>query len=194
VDTRSTAPGTLTGLVQAGAVPVANAQVRIDGTGFTTNTGANGQFSLTNVPAGSGYLLKVSAAGYASKPVPGLTVVSGTRDMGTIQLVGLAGPYRLVTLQPDVNPPVTKIETGGVGYRYYCVLAADGKTPAGKIAVSVRVAGGSTISQADDVSDAWVGHTAGVSDSDGLVRLRVPAAAISGGVQKFEVLEAGVVK
>ena len=67
LDTRSVPTGTLTGLVQGNGTPLANAQVRIDATPFTTSTDANGGFTLTNVPAGSGYLLKVSAAGFASK-------------------------------------------------------------------------------------------------------------------------------
>ena len=70
VDTRGAESGTLTGLVQGNGTPLANAQVRIDGTAFATNTAASGRFSLTNVPAGSGYLLQVSAAGFASKSVP----------------------------------------------------------------------------------------------------------------------------
>jgi hypothetical protein len=194
VDLSWVVTGTLTGVVQAGATPVVNAQVRIDGTGFAASTGADGRFTLANVPAAAGYLLKVSAAGYAAKQVPGVTVASGTRDLGTIQLANAGGPYRLVPLQPEVNPLVTQIEAGGVGYRYYRVLSADGQTPAGNVSVSVRKAGGSTVSQAGDVSDTWAGRTAGVSDDDGLVRLRVPASAISGGTQAFEAVESGVVK
>ncbi len=194
LDTRAVPTGTLTGVVQAGGAPVAKAQARIDGTGFATTTGADGRFTLANIPSGSGYVLKVSAAGYGSKQVSGLTVTSGARDVGTISLSTLSGPYRLVPLQPDVNPPVTQIENGGVGYRYYRVLSADGRTPAGGVNVALRVAGGSTISQSGDISDSWAGRVAGVSDDDGIVRLRVPAAELSGGTQTFEVIESGTVK
>jgi probable HAF family extracellular repeat protein len=194
LDTRSVSTGSLTGLVQGGGKPVANAQVRIDGTSFVTSTGADGRFTLANLPTGSGYLLKVSAAGFASKQVSGITITSGTKDLGTIQLATLGGPYRLLPLQPDVNPPVTQIEDGGVGYRYYKVVTADGKTVAGGVAVSVRAAGGSTIPQVGDVSDSWAGRVAGVSDDTGIVRLRIPASALGSGVQTLEVVESGTVK
>ena len=204
VDTRAAATGTLTGLVQAGGAPVANAQARIDGTGFAASTGTDGRFTLASVPAGSGYLLKVSAAGYASKPVPGVTVTSGTTDLGTIQLSALSGPYRLVPLQPDVNPPVTQIEDGGVGYRYYRVLSSDGKTPAGGVTVSLRLAGGASIPQDGGPLDDWSGYGesywpgfhAGTADGDGTVRLRLPASAIGGpgAGATLEVVESGTVK
>ena len=196
VDTRAVLTGTLTGLVQVGGAPVANAQVRIDGTGFAASTGADGRFTLANVPAGTGYLLKVSAAGYGSKQKPGVTVTSGTQDLGTIQLAPLSGPYRLVTLQPDVNPPVTQIEAGGVGYRYYKLVPVNANENLGEVTVSLRIAGGSPISQAGDVSDSWAGRVAGVSDENGIVRLRIPTNAIGdpGASAALEVVESGVVK
>ncbi len=188
--------GWIIGQVFSGGLPVTNVVVTIDGTGIGTNTVANGRFTLTNVPVGSGYLLKLSVAGYESKSVPGIIVPVGTNDLGVIQLSTLSGPFRLIPLQPDVNPTVTKIEEGGVGYRYYRVVTADGKMAAGGIAVSLRIAGGSTISQAGDASMTWAGNTAGVSDGDGIVRLRIPASALGAvsSVKDLEVLESGVVK
>ena len=196
VDTRGGQSGTLSGLVQGNGMPLANAQVRIDGTPFTTSTAANGRFTLTTVPAGSGYLLKVSAAGFAPKQVPGVTVTIGTTDKGTIQLATLSGPLQIIPLQPDVNPAVTQVEDGGVGYRYYIVTSSDGKSQAGGVGVSLRVAGGATIPQAGDVSDTWAGHTTGLSDDDGIVRLRIPAESLGGvnSAQSLEVLESGAVK
>ncbi len=193
LDTRAVSTGTLTGVVQAGGAPVANALARVDGTGFVANTGADGRFTLANVPAGSGYLLKVSAAGFASKQVPGITVTSGTRDLGTIQLTALSGPYRLVPLQPDVNLPVSQAQEGGVAYRYYRVVAADGKTPAGGVTLQARLAGGAGIAQTGDVAENWPGREAGVSDADGIVRIGVPSSAIGGAgtTRKVEVLDAG---
>jgi len=196
VDTRSAQSGTLTGLVQGNGTSLANAQVRIDSTQFTTNTAASGRFTLTNVPAGSGYLLKVSAAGFESKPVAGIKVVSGTTDVGTIHLAPLSGPFRIIPLQPDVNPVVTQVEDGGVGYRYYIVTSSDGKSPAGGVTVALRIAGGATIPQTGDVSDTWAGHASGVTDPDGIVRLRIPAASLGAvnSAQGLEVLESGAVK
>lgn len=195
VDTRGVNTGSLTGLVQGGGKPVANAQARIDGTVFTATTGTDGRFTLANVPAGSGYLLKVSGAGFATKSVPGITVTGITKDLGTIQLSPLVGPYQLVPLQPDVNPAVTLVEDGGVGYRYYRVVTADGKAAAGGVALTLRIAGGTTIPQGGDTSDSWAGRVAGVSDDTGIVRLRVPSSALNAGVQSScQVVESGAVK
>jgi hypothetical protein len=196
VDTRTAQSGTLAGLVQGNGTPLANAQVRIDGTPFTASTAANGRFTLASVPAGSGYLLKVSAAGFASKSVPSIKVTAGTTDLGTMQLAPLSGPFQIIPLQPDVNPVVTQVEDGGVGYRYYIVTSSDGKSPAGGVNISLRIAGGATIPQTGDVSDTWAGHASGVSDADGIVRLRIPAASLGSvnSVQGLEVLESGTVK
>jgi hypothetical protein len=177
VDTRGAQSGTLTGLVQANGTPLANAQVRIDGTTFTTSTAANGRFTLTTVPAGSGYLLKVSAAGFASKSVPGITVTAETTDLGTITLGTTAGPYWVIPLAPDVNPATTTVEQGGTAYRYYLMQNSAGK-PQGGVAVSVQVAGGSPIPQAQDVSGYWPGQVAGTSDADGIVRIAIPSSAL----------------
>jgi len=204
VDTRSAPTGTLTGLVQGNGTPLANAQVRIDATPFTTSTDANGRFTLASVPAGSGYLLKVSAAGFASKQVPGITVTAGTTDLGTIQLAPLSGPYRLLPLQPDVNPPVTQVEDGGVAYRYYRLVPVNQNDNPGGTLVSLRIAGGSTIPQTgatlDDwqgyQEDYWPGFQAGTADGDGTVRLRIPSSALGGpgASATLEVVESGTVK
>jgi hypothetical protein len=196
LDTRTVRTGTLTGLVQGDGTALPNAQARIDGTGFTATTGADGRFTLANVPAGSGYLLKVSAAGFASQQKPNITITSGTTDLGIIQLTPLAVPYRLVPLQPDVNPLVTQIEDGGVGYRYYRFMPVNANDNLGGLMVSLRLAGGSTISQAGDVSNSWAGRTAGLADDDGIVRLRIPASAIGGpgASATLEVMESGIVR
>jgi len=121
----------VTGLVQGNGTALANAQVRIDATPFTTNTASDGTFTLTTVPAGSGYLLKVSAAGFASKPVPGITVTSGTTDLGTITLGITTGPYQTIPLAPDVNPTTTTVEQGGTAYRYYLMQNSAGQPQGG---------------------------------------------------------------
>jgi hypothetical protein len=177
VDTRGTQSGTLTGLVQGNGTPLANAQVRIDSTPFTASTAANGKFTLATVPAGSGYLLKVSAAGFASKSVPGITATAGTTDLGTITLGTTTGPYQIIPLAPDVNPATTTVEQGGAAYRYYLMQNSAGQ-PQGGVAVSVQVVGGSPIPQAQDVSSFWPGQIAGTSDADGIVRIAIPSSAL----------------
>ena len=195
VDTRGTQSGTLTGMVQGNGTPLANAQVRIDGTTFTTSTAANGRFTLTTVPAGSGYLLKVSAAGFASKSVPGITVTAGTTDVGTITLTATAGTYKVIPLAPDVNPATTTVEQGGVAYRYYLMQNSAGQ-PQGGVAVSVQVGGGSPIPQAQDVSGYWPGQVAGTSDADGIVRIAIPSSALGapGTIQTIQLSLSGQVQ
>jgi hypothetical protein len=195
VDTRGAPSGTLTGLVQANSAPLANAQVRIDATTFTASTDANGRFTLTTVPAGSGYLLKVSAAGFASKSVPGITVTAGTTDLGTITLGTTTGPYQIIPLAPDVNPATTTVEQGGAAYRYYLMQNAAGQ-PQGGIAVSVQVAGGNPIPQATDISSYWPGQVAGTSDADGIVRIAIPSSALGapGTIQTIQLSLSGQVQ
>jgi hypothetical protein len=195
VDTRAVITGTLTGQVQGNGGPVANAQVRVKGTGFAANTDSSGAFALNDVPAGLGYVVTVAAAGFASKQVPGVTVSAGTTDMGTITLAPVSGPCRLVALAPDVNPSVTTVEVGGTAYRYYVVLNSAGQ-PQGGVAVAAQVSGGNTIPQAGDVSAYWPGQTAGISDADGVVRVSIPASALGavGFAQTVELSVAGQVQ
>ncbi len=195
LNTRTAQTGTLTGLLQGSGAPVANAQARIDGTGFATSTGADGRFTLANVPAGSGYLLKVSAAGFAYWQKAGLTVTSGTTDLGTITLGTATGPYQIIPLAPDVNPATTTIEQGGTAYRYYLMQNSAGKAQGG-VAVSVQVAGGSPIPQAQDVSGYWPGQVAGTSDADGIVRIAIPSSDLRtpGTVQTIQISLSGQVQ
>jgi hypothetical protein len=195
VDTRGAQSGTLTGLVQGNGTPVANAQVRVDSTPFTTSTATDGRFTLANVPAGSGYLLKVSAAGFASKSMPGITVIAATTDLGTITLVAATGPYQIIPLAPDVNPATTTVEQGGAAYRYYLMQNSAGQ-PQGGVAVSVQLAGGSPIPQAQDVSSYWPGQVAGTSDADGIVRIAIPSSALGvpGTVQTIQLSLSGQVQ
>ena len=195
LDTRAVPAGTLTGLVQGNSAPLANAQVRIDGTPFSTSTDANGSFTLASVPAGSGYLLKVSAAGFASKSVPGITVTAGTTDLGTIALGATTGPYQVIPLAPDVNPATTTVEQGGTAYRYYLMQNSAGQ-PQGGVAVSVQVAGGSPIPQVQDVSGYWPGQAAGTSDADGIVRIAIPSSALGtpGTIQTIQLSLSGQVQ
>lgn len=179
VDTRAVLTGTLTGHVQGNGAPVANAQVQIKGTAFSASTDSSGAFTVNNVPAGSGYLVTVAAAGFASKQVPGVTVSAGTTDMGAITLAAVSGPCRLVALAPDVNPSITTVEVGGTAYRYYLALNSANQ-PQGGVAVSAQVLGGNAIPQAGDVSAYWPGQTAGLSDADGVVRVSIPASALGG--------------
>ena len=195
LDTRGVPTGTITGLVQGNGTPLANAQVRIDGTPFTASTAADGRFTLANVPVGSGYLLKVSAAGFASKSVPGITVTAGTTDLGTITLGTTSGPYQIIPLAPDVNPATTTVEQGGMAYRYYLLQNSAGQ-PQGGVAVSVQVAGGSPIPQAQDVSGYWPGQVAGTSDADGIVRIAIPSSALGapGTIQTIQLSLSGQVQ
>ena len=195
LDTRAVPTGTLTGNVLGNSAPVANAQVRIKGTVFAGNTDSSGAFALNNVPAASGYLVTVAAAGFASKQVPGVTVTAATTDMGTITLAAVGGPSHLVALAPDVNPGTTTVEVGGTAYRYYLALNSANQ-PQGGVTVSAQVSGGNPIPQSGDVSAYWPGQTAGVSDADGVVRVSIPASDLGalGVAQTVELSVAGQVQ
>jgi len=88
------------------------------------------------------------------------------------------------------------VRDGGTAYRYYQVVAADGKTPVVSSNISLRISGGSTVSQAGDVSDVWAGRTAGIPDADGIVRLRIPASALGSWntCVALQLLESGLVQ
>ena len=106
-----------------------------------------------------------------------------------------AGAHKVVALVPDLNPAISTAEEGGVAYRYYSVMSADGRTPAGGVALQARLAGGFGIPQTADVMDDWPGREAGVSDADGIVRIGVPSTAVGGAgtTRTVEVLDAGQV-
>ncbi len=192
VDTRPMPTGTLTGRVRNAAfVNVTAATVTVEGTGQSATTDSQGLFSIPSVTASSGYVLTVSAAGYAIKRFPNTRVMAGTSDVGDLLLgtpVNL--PAQLRPLVPDVNPPVTTVEEGGTAYRYYQVVATDGKTLVGGVTVGLRRAGGAVVPQDGDTSTEWAGYETGKPDADGLLRLRLPATAIgsAGSTATFEVM------
>jgi hypothetical protein len=195
LDTRTVSTGTLTGLVQGNGAPLPGALLGIDKTPFVTSTGSDGRFTIGPVSAGSGYLLNVTASGFASKHISGATVSSGPLDLGNIQLAPLNGPYRVIPLQPDVNPTISDIEEGGEGYRYYRIVTADG-LPAGGITITLQLEGGVAISQQDDARNFWPGVFPGTSDWDGIVRLRIPASSLFSlnSPYRMQVLASGTVQ
>ncbi|MDR3459319.1 MAG: carboxypeptidase regulatory-like domain-containing protein [Verrucomicrobiae bacterium] len=176
--------------------PLTNAAVRLENMPFGTNTLNDGTFRLSNIPVGKGYVLDVSAAGYASRRLVSVNVPVGTNNLGNIILTNMSGPYRLVPLVPDINPSVTTVEQGGTAYRYYVVLNAS-NAPQGGISVSAQVAGGSVMVQTNDISDYWPGRIAGISDpQDGVVRISITNSILSqnGAVQSIQLSISNVVQ
>jgi hypothetical protein len=83
----SLATGTITGVVtnKAGAaVAGANVSVLVAGTviSATGPTDATGAFTITNVPAGTGYAVTVTKAGYADGTTTGVSVTAGGTTAG----------------------------------------------------------------------------------------------------------------
>jgi hypothetical protein len=195
VDLRGLLRAAVTGRVVANGTPVANAAVRVDGTGYTMTTPGDGTFSISNVPVGNGYVLVVSAVGYNTRRLTGINVTASANSLGDITLISGGGPYRLVPMVPDVNPGISSVENSGTAYRYYRALNPAGSSQGG-VVVSVQVAGGSAISQTSDVSSNWPGQTAGISDADGIVRISLPASAIgtAGTVKTVQLSVAGQVQ
>lgn len=194
VDTRFALSGSITGQVFGGGVPVGNAQVRVLDAPYATNSGAGGAFNLTNVPSGAGYVVTVAAPGFASSNIANVTVAAIPRDLGVIALRPV-GPHKVIALVPDLNPAISRVEEGGVAYRYYRVVSADGTTPVGGVVLQARLAGGADIPQAGDVVENWPGREAGVSEADGIVRVRLPSSAVgsAGTTRKVEVVDVGQV-
>ncbi len=187
--------GTITGLVQGNGTPLANAQVRIDGTPFTASTDANGRFTLATVPAGSGYLLKVSAAGFASKSMPGITVTAGTTDVGTITLGTTTGPYQIIPLAPDVNP-ATLTQSSRAVRRSVLPDAKLLRPASGRGRRFGPGCGRQPDPPGEDVSGYWPGQVAGTSDADGIVRIAIPSSALGapGTIQTIQLSLSGQVQ
>jgi hypothetical protein len=195
VDLRGLLTATVTGRVVANATPVANAQVRVEGTVYAANTQGDGTFSIQNVPVGKGYVVDVSAADYNSRRLTGVNVAAGANNLGDITLTAGGGPYRLTSMVPDVNPVISSVEDNGTAYRYYRVLNSIGSSQGG-VAISAQIVGGSAIPQASDVSSYWPGQTGGISDADGVVRISIPASAIgaAGTVKTVQLSASGQVQ
>lgn len=188
----STPTGGLAGLVLGNGSPIANAQVRIENTTFSTSTLSDGTFALSNIPVGYGYILDVSATGYASSRLTSVNVPVGSTNLGNIILTNASGSISLIPLVPDVNPAITTVEQGGTAYRYYKVLSTTNSgVPLGDIPVFVQIEGGSPIVQTNDVSNYWPGQIAGISDADGVVRVSIPASAL-GAVGTFQTVQLSV--
>lgn len=194
VDLRFVPSGTISGQVYGGGLPLTNAQVRVLDTPYNTNSGAGGGFNLTNVAYGVGYVVAVAAPGFAATNIANVPVTASSLNLGVITLRPM-GAHKVIALVPDLNPAVSQVEVGGVAYRYYRVVSADGKTPAGGVTLAARLAGGAAIVQTGDTAGNWPGRDAGVSDADGIVRIRVPSSAIgsAGTTRTVEVLDGGQV-
>jgi hypothetical protein len=201
LDTRTAAIGGLTGtILTTNGSPIANAQVGIEQPVLVTSTLSNGTFTLSNIPADNGYVLDVSAAGYAPKRLTSVNVPVGGTNLVPIILTNVSGPISLIPLVPDVNAAITTVEQGGTAYRYYWVGIINGtnQTPLGGIPVAVQIQGGGAIPQTNDISNFWPGETAGVSfwDGSGIVCIAIPASALNtnGTVQTIQLNIGGQVQ
>jgi hypothetical protein len=175
--------------------PLAGAHVCIETTPFATDTASDGTFMLAGVIIGHGYVLDISATGYASVRIMNVNVASTNNDLGDIPLAQSLGTYVLEPLTPDVNPAITTIEAGGTAYRYYSVVTSAGGQ-AGGIAVTVQLSGGSVITQSNlAVPNSWLGQVAGVSDANGVICIAIPAALLnsSGALQTVHLIISNVV-
>ena len=181
VDTRGQPLGVVTGRVLSSGNNVVGATVRFDATSKSAITDSQGRFSIVDVPASSGYVITVSAAGYSIKRFPNIAVPSGTKDLGDLQIgIPVNLPVQVRPLVPDVNPLVTTVEQGGTAYRYYQVVGTDGRTLMGDVTVGLRRAGGAVVSQVNNPLIDWADYETGKPDAKGIVRLRLPSGAIGG--------------
>ena len=169
--------GTITGKFLTGSAPVAGATVTTDPLDLTATTGADGSFTLANVPIGL-YAITVSGAGVTATTYTGVNVVAGnTTAMGTKTIT-----YSPITLS-FATPPnpagfstavaLDATVTGASGAITYLWEVASGPTAGAFSATNVQdptfttgafadmVAGGKLISFRTPIRDGLVGLSAG---------------------------------
>ena len=192
LDTRGGLGG-VSGRVTSSSVALPGALVVILPVKYVTTTDTDGRFTITNVPSAAGYVLDISAAGYASRTITGVKVGSGVTDLGDLVLTPLSGGIRLARLDPEVNPTESKVEVGGTAYRYYRIWGVGGERTGGT-RVELRREEGAVVPQSDDHTHDWAGSVPGVADADGVVRLILPSKFIGishGDRASFDVLLSG---
>ena len=119
----------------------------------------------------------------------------GTNNIGDLRLTARQRRYQVMSLAAEVNPPsppwrrvvwliaITEFDERGW------------HQPAGGVSVGVRVTGGAEISQAGDISGNLGWGAAGLSDYDGMIRLRIGVSTGRGGNHRaLEILQSGAVK
>ncbi len=193
INTRGGIRGGVIGRVVEGGQPVNGASVELLPAGRRVVTGLDGRFLLDGVSSGTGYQLRVTAAGFESATLNNVRVSNGVTDLGDLGLTLLAGTLRLTELSPPVNPAVSVVPMGGAAHRYYRLAAGAGRNPGGT-AVTLRRAGGGAVVQSETGTHDWAGAVPGVADADGIVRVIVPAWAVGNGAGasgRFEVLLEG---
>ncbi|HEX2094693.1 MAG TPA: TonB-dependent receptor [Longimicrobiaceae bacterium] len=159
------AGGRITGTVTGGepARPLAGAAVTVVGTQLRTVTGADGQFTLANVPAGQ-HRVRASLIGYASVELPvavtagAAATVNFTLQAEALQLEGivavgygtqrrrdLTGAVASVNTQAIENKPITSIEQMLEGTAPGVQVSTASSAPGGGI--SIRIRGGTSVSE-----------------------------------------------
>ncbi len=115
--------GAVTGIVTDGEKPLTGAQASlyVNGKLYSALTSADGSFRISDVPAGAGYLLTVSKAGYGSDKYEGVSIASNrTTDAGTAELAPLSSTFYNVQFnanggETEGNPAtINVIEHGNV--------------------------------------------------------------------------------
>ena len=94
--------------------PLANAQVTVTGTGRSTKTGLDGTFRFGEVPNDTtGYILQVSASGYAPRTLPNVSLLPNDSLWFSVQLmpmlsrpetVGSCRQCRRILIPPAARP------------------------------------------------------------------------------------------
>ena len=103
--------GTITGIVRNAdnGDPISGATVTVTGTGLSTTSGADGTFTLSNVPAGA-QTLNVSAAGFIAAQSPGVDVVGNGTVSRDVALSPETGTIRGRITNASTNQPVANAE------------------------------------------------------------------------------------
>ncbi|WP_138754505.1 immunoglobulin-like domain-containing protein [Paenibacillus sinopodophylli] len=112
--------GAVTGIATDGSDPLAGALVSlsINGKLYSALTAFDGSFRMNDVPAGTGYVLTVSKAGYSSKYVDVSIVSNRTTNAGGADLTPLSSNFYNVQFdanggETEANPLWIKVIEGG---------------------------------------------------------------------------------
>lgn len=120
--------------------PIENAVVSVTGDYTATYpTNSNGEYTINNLPFGTGYHLFVSAEGYQSEEITNINLTSANSILTVDVSLTISNitPV-LLEMNPNPNPAISKIGQGGTVHRYYFVKDQTTGEPAPLVQVIVE--------------------------------------------------------
>jgi len=107
-------------------LPLHLARVIVNGGSFTSEeilTGDDGNFTIGNVPFGTGYTVTAVRSGYETGELTGVNINQSEPSTNVlISLYPLSGSYFIQEINPNPNPSVSTVFQGGKCHRYYKIV------------------------------------------------------------------------